>query len=160
MPSWNWLNLNRTELPGSAFPERADVYVCDNCDADITKYLRLHAAHARPAYGPMRYRCVCGTKYLTGTLEWDDLSSRQQRSRVLDLPATFLFGFVIMWIVALPVGLIAWLIFHTVKAGLVVALVVAMVPALVFPVIEVAGILRSIIRTRFISGEQAPGVRS
>jgi hypothetical protein len=108
----------------------------------------------------MRYRCVCGTKFLTGTLEWDDLSSRQQRSRILDLPATFLFSFVMMCFVALPAGLSAWLILHTLKAGLVVAFVVATVPALVFPAIELAGILRSIFRTRFMRGEQAPGFRS
>ena len=160
MPSWNWLNLNRTQFPASAFPRRADTYVCDKCGADLTKYLRPHSGHGWAPYGTERYVCTCGTCYLTGAMEWDNLGPRQRRSRLVSLLGTSLVFFVVFWIYALPAGLIAYFMLRTVKAGLVVGLVVAIVPALVIPILEVSGILRSIIRTRFRSAGQAADVRS
>ena len=69
-------------LPASAFPERANIYVCDKCGRDITKHFRRHQSHVWEPMGPERYQCLCGQKYLTGATEWDHFSARGRRSRI------------------------------------------------------------------------------
>jgi len=51
MTSLNLFAPNPTKVPASAFPSPADVYVCDKCGRDITKYFRRGQAHA---WKPMR----------------------------------------------------------------------------------------------------------
>ena len=38
------LDLNRTQLPASKFPDFADAYVCDKCGTDITEHVGIFAA--------------------------------------------------------------------------------------------------------------------
>src|SRR5262249_61613352 len=39
------LNLDRSQLPASKFPEHADVYICDRCGRDITSHHHRGRAH-------------------------------------------------------------------------------------------------------------------
>ena len=80
----NQMQVAKVQLPGSRFPERADVYVCDNCGRDITSHLHPGRAHVRTPLGPSRYVCTCGQKYLTGTVEWDELSEWDKRAGIRD----------------------------------------------------------------------------
>jgi len=68
--------------PASDFPERANVYVCDNCGRDITRHFRPGQAHVWRPMGPQRYQCFCGKKYLTGAAEWDHLGCWERSSRI------------------------------------------------------------------------------
>src|SRR5882672_5168728 len=100
MPSLNVLDLNKPDpvrLPASKFPERADVYVCDRCGTDLTKYLHWSPADAHAPYGPEMHICQCGRSYVTGAKEWDSLVPMEKRNRIgwlffgfgLGLPAGF-----------------------------------------------------------------------
>jgi hypothetical protein len=71
-------------LPASAFPNGADVYVCDKCGRDITRHFRPGRAHVWAPMGPERYLCLCGQRYLTGATEWDHLSDWERNRRVKD----------------------------------------------------------------------------
>ena len=75
----------RTRLPASCFPELADIYVCDACGLDITKYLRLPQSHSWRPLGPERYTCACGQRYLTGAVEWDHLGEWERRRRTREI---------------------------------------------------------------------------
>jgi hypothetical protein len=68
--------------PASDFPERANIYVCDNCGTDITKHFRPGQSHVWRPMGPERYQCLCGKKYLTGAAEWDDFSRWERSGRI------------------------------------------------------------------------------
>jgi hypothetical protein len=92
--SENMVSLNlggrpRVTLPASAFPVRADAYVCDRCKRDITKYFRPPTSHSWGPMGPERYQCLCGQQYLTGAREWDHLGVWERRRRV---EHTLVFG--------------------------------------------------------------------
>jgi hypothetical protein len=76
------LSLGKTQLPASRFPEPAGVYVCDKCGEDITAYLHRGQPHAWRPLGPSRYKCRCGQEYLSGAIEWDNLSNWEKRSRL------------------------------------------------------------------------------
>jgi len=69
-------------LPASAFPSRADAYVCDKCERDITSKFRPVHAHVRTPVGRETYSCVCGERYLTGATEWDHLGDYERSRRV------------------------------------------------------------------------------
>ncbi len=94
------LSLSRKQLPASKFPEPADVYLCDKCGTDLTQHLHRGRAHVWRPLGPLRYRCRCGEKYLSGAVEWDNLSNWEKRLRLrqivgmLILLAVPLTGFV------------------------------------------------------------------
>src|SRR5260370_11662368 len=75
--------------PGSEFPEAADVYVCDKCGRDITRYLHRGRAHVRQPLGPVRYSCRCGQDYVSGATEWDYLSNWEKRQWLRDIPLIF-----------------------------------------------------------------------
>jgi hypothetical protein len=77
MLSLNLVTRPLITLPASAFPNRADVYVCDKCGRDITKHLRPGQSHTWAPMGRERYLCLCGQKYLTGAREWDHFSERE-----------------------------------------------------------------------------------
>jgi hypothetical protein len=72
------------KLPASAFPDRADIYVCDKCGRDITRHFRPGQAHVWAPMGPERCLCLCGERYLTGAKEWDHFSDWERNRRVGD----------------------------------------------------------------------------
>src|SRR5580765_349053 len=76
-------------LPASAFPDRADAYICDKCGRDITEHFRPCTSHSWEPMGPEKYECLCGQEYLTGAWEWDHLGYRERRQRV---KSTLMFG--------------------------------------------------------------------
>lgn len=69
-------------LPASAFPKQASLYMCDECNRNVTKYLRPGRAHVWKPMGRERFQCVCGRKYLTGATEWDHLGDWERRNRI------------------------------------------------------------------------------
>jgi hypothetical protein len=69
------------KLPASAFPDWADVYVCDKCGRDITQHLRRRESHSWEPMGPEAYFCLCGQRYLTGAIEWDHLGDWERARR-------------------------------------------------------------------------------
>jgi hypothetical protein len=84
------LNLDRKQLStkqlrASEFPEPADVYVCDNCGREVTAHLHRDRAHVSRPLGPSRYVCRCGQRYLSGAVEWDNLTDWEQRHRLVDV---------------------------------------------------------------------------
>jgi DNA-directed RNA polymerase subunit RPC12/RpoP len=95
-------------LPASAFPSRADLYVCDKCGRDITKHLHPGRAHAWAPMGSERYACSCGQKYLTGATEWDHLGGHGRKRRVRD---TFGLGVLFSAMSSIP-GLLVYLALH------------------------------------------------
>lgn len=96
------LGLSKIQLPASRFPEPADVYVCDKCGTDVTEHLHRGLPQVWTPLGPSRYTCRCGQKYLSGAVEWDNLSKWEKRLRlrqivgVLILIAVPLVGFVFL----------------------------------------------------------------
>ena len=70
------------KLPASAFPKWANVYICDKCGRDVTKYLHPPKSHAWQAIGPLRYTCRCGQEWLTSATEWDYMSDGERRRRI------------------------------------------------------------------------------
>ena len=123
------------KLPASAFPSRADVYVCDKCEQDISKHLRSGQAHVWAPMGPEQYRCGCGQKYLTGATEWDHFSERERRRRVRDS-----FGLGVLFSAIFSIlGLLVYLLLHSVfglrEGALVTGLVITALP---FSFIQIA----------------------
>src|SRR5436853_3747309 len=109
MHSWNLLELNKPEkiqLLASEFPNRADIYICDNCGRDVTKHFRARVSHSYPPYGPDRFVCVCGDTYLSGAIEWDNIGPRERRRRLVNLFGIFFVLFFVLGIFGLPIGLI------------------------------------------------------
>jgi hypothetical protein len=78
------LNISdhRIQLPGSAFPSPASIYLCDNCERDITRHLYPPKSHSWEPLGPEKYTCLCGRQYLTGAMEWEHLSEWERRRRI------------------------------------------------------------------------------
>jgi len=93
-------------LPASAFPERADAYVCDKCGRDITEHFSPRTSHSWEPMGPERYECLCGHEYLTGAREWDHLGTQERRRRV---KSTLLFG-VLSFVMASIPSLLAYIL--------------------------------------------------
>jgi hypothetical protein len=75
---------NADTKPASAFPEAAAIYLCDTCGRDVTKHLRPARAHVQTRIGPPRYVCRCGTRYLSGAVEWDHLGAEDRKRRIRD----------------------------------------------------------------------------
>ena len=96
----------KEKLPTSRFPEAADVYFCDECGRDVTRYLYRGQAHVRQPIGPMRYACVCGQTYLTGATEWDYLSGWDKRQWRADVGIAFIL-FVLL-LISMALGYMAW----------------------------------------------------
>ena len=121
------LNLDapkKTQLPASAFPTRADVYVCDKCGRKITKHFRPGQAHVWKPMGAERYRCRCGQLYLTGATEWDHLGNWERKRRVNQTS-----GLTLLFSVALSVpGFLVYLAFHRSRGALIAGLVTTALP--------------------------------
>jgi hypothetical protein len=144
------LNLNTKQLRASEFPEPADVYVCDRCGREITAHLRRGQAHVWRPLGPLRYVCPCGQKYLSGAVEWDNLSDWEQRQRsrqtfgLLIIALAILTGFGILVYFAVTRHSLLFLILSA----------LAFIPSVVFfsllvaSLLDVFGIAASLWRTR------------
>ena len=100
--------IHSAQLPASSFPDRADVYVCDNCGRDVTKYLhRLHG-HSSLPLGPQRHVCRCGQKWLTGRVEWDHLGDEGRRNHLRGIVVCI----VVFSIPSSVLGATAYLVLH------------------------------------------------
>jgi hypothetical protein len=115
-------------LPASAFPERADVYVCDKCGRDVTKHFHPSQSHTWAPMGPARFVCRCGQTYVTGAIEWDHLGPSERRRRVRQ---TLGIGVLLSAMFSI-LGVLAYLalrfLFDLRKAGFIVALFITAVP--------------------------------
>jgi hypothetical protein len=97
--STNPIQLIKSQLPASAFPNYAEVYVCDNCGRNITRHFHAPQSHTSGQIGPTRYQCRCGQKYPTGAIEWDHLGDRRRKNYFL---LTFLLGFASSVLLSVP----------------------------------------------------------
>jgi len=62
-------------------PEKVGAaYACDQCGADLSRFIRTRSSHAGPAIGQEKRVCRCGHEYSTGRVEWDNLSTEQRHS--------------------------------------------------------------------------------
>ena len=150
MRSWSLLDLNQAgpvRRPASSFPERADLYICDQCGADLTKYLPRPSSHAWPPYGPARYICRCGAPYLTGAVEWESLDFRERRRRLGDLVGLSLMFAARFAIPGTCIGLLVYWVVGSSRLGFVVALLIATPASITLLAFELGGIVRSIVRT-------------
>ena len=120
---------DKQQRPASEFPRHADVYLCDQCRRDITKYLHRVEAHAWQAIGPEQYTCQCGQIYKTSAKEWTHLSGREKRRRIQQ---TFGFGSMILVFFSAAAMLIYFLfhLMHLRIFNLAFALVVSLGPSL------------------------------
>ena len=148
------LNLNPQplrKLKASKFPERAEVYLCDNCGRDISKHFRPLQSHSWRPMGPERYRRSCGQKYQTGATEWEHLSHGERKRRISQ---TFAVGFFLS-IARSVVGLVLYLglqsVFRVHQAAGIVALTVSVLPLALMQMTFWPGVMASMWRTRFSS---------
>jgi hypothetical protein len=147
MPSPNFGSRPLSQLPASAFPERADRYVCDKCGRDISKHFRGGRAHAQKPMGAERYLCRCGQKYLTGAIEWNHLGEWERARRVRDT-----FGLGILFSAMFSIlGLLAFLvlrfIFDLRKGALIISLVITAFPFVLMQMTFWPDVVRSMWRT-------------
>jgi len=123
----------KVRLPASSFPERADIYFCDKCARDITHHLHRRRSHSWAPIGPMRYTCLCGQQYLTGALEWMNLSDWEQSRRTSQT-----LGLGLMFSVMSSVlGLLAYWLLRALqlpRLALVFALIITVAPFVLFMV--------------------------
>lgn len=135
-------------LPASAFPDRADAYVCDKCGSDITKHFRPGTSHAWTPMGRERYKCLCGHWYLTGATEWDHLGDRERSRRVRD---TFGLGVLISATFSVP-GLLAYLVLHFAfglrEAAVITGWIITVLPFCLMQIGFWPGVVASMWRTR------------
>jgi hypothetical protein len=148
------LGLNRlqgqhpipVQLP-SAFPDRADVYLCDNCGRNITKHLHPGRAHCWQAMGPQRYVCRCSARYLSGCVEWDHLGDWERRRRVRDTFGLSMLFSVGSLILSTPVYFAMRYVGFG-KAALITAAAITALPAALMVVPFSVEVWTSIWRTR------------
>jgi len=115
------------QLPASAFPEPADIYICDKCQRDITKHLHPHRSHSWQPLGPTRYTCVCGLRFLTGAMEWEDLGDWERRRRINQTLALGM-GFSIIFSVFAAIVYFVLRLLHLPRLALATALVMIAFP--------------------------------
>jgi hypothetical protein len=135
-------------LPACAFPNRADIYVCDKCGRDISKHFRPGRAHVWTPMGPERVRRVCGQKYLTGATEWDHLGDWERNRRVRGTLGLGVFFSAMSSILGFLAYLVLHFIFRLQQGALITGLVI---PALPFSLMQIGfwpGVGASIWRTR------------
>lgn len=148
MLSMNLTPRSLLTLPVSAFPDRADVYVCDKCGTDATKLLRPRISHSWSPMGPERFRCDCGETYLTGATEWDHFGGFERSKRAGD---TIGGGFLLS-VVFCVLGLVPYVIlrfaFGSREAALWTWLVITATPFVAIQVSFWPGVFASMWRTR------------
>ena len=135
-------------LPASAFPERADVYVCDKCGRDITKHLRRRESHSWSPIGRETYFCACGQRYLTGATEWDHLGNWERRRRVRNTLTLGFFLSLIISVLSLAAYLVLRFMLSSPKSALVTAAAIALLPFLLLQITFWPGVIASMWRTR------------
>jgi len=116
-----------TQLPASAFPEPAEVYICDNCGRDITRHLPRQQSPSSRAIGPQRYACACGQGWLTGLAEWDHMEGWERRNQIR---GTVLLS-IILSVLATLTYLVLRYLFSWGGAGIAAAIIAAL-PSLHF----------------------------
>jgi hypothetical protein len=109
----------------SRYPVRADENVCVKCGRDIARRLHSGQAHVDRPIGPMRYRCRCGEPYLSGAVEWDQMSSWEQKRRA----RTIRLGILLMLPALLPAAL-AYGAWHFRSGWFLAAFVLVLIPVL------------------------------
>lgn len=141
-------------LRASAFPDRADVYICDKCGRDVTRHFHALQSHSWSTIGRESYTCLCGEKYLTGATEWDHLDSSERIKSVGQTVFIGVFlsaGFSIL-------GLVAYLALHFAfglrEAAVVAALAVTALPFVLMQIRFWPAVIASIWRTRAGDREQ------
>jgi hypothetical protein len=144
-----------TRLPASEFPDRADVYVCDKCERDITEHLRPHHPHTWTPTGPERYVCPCGEKYLTGAIEWDHLGDSERRRRVRDTIGLGVVFSAFSLILAIPICFILRLI--SPALGVVVGIAICAAPFALLQITFWPGVIASVWRTRIATPRRGTG---
>lgn len=135
-------------LPASAFPKRANVYTCDECNRDVTKYLRPGKAHVWKQMGPERFQCLCGRRYVTGATEWDHLGDWERRHRISQTFGLGIFLSAIASILGLAVYLFLYFVFECKQGAAVVALGIAVLPFVLMQVTFWPLVAASMWRTR------------
>lgn len=135
-------------LPASAFPKRANVYTCDECNRNVTKYLRPREGHVWKPMGPERFQCTCGRKYVTGATEWDHLGDRERRRRISQTVGLGIFLSAMASILGLAVYLLLYFVFDCKQGAAVVALSIAAMPFVLMQVTFWPFVAASIWRTR------------
>jgi hypothetical protein len=148
MLSLNLSARSQVKLPASAFPQSADIYICNKCGQDITNQLHPPRPHSLPPIAPENYRCKCGEKYATGAIEWDHLSDWQKTNR---LRGVFLFGIfvsVMSIIISGPIYLVLRYDFHVARAALVVAWLITVFPFCAISIPFLLDLAASVSRTR------------
>jgi hypothetical protein len=142
--------------PASAFPERANIYVCDNCCRDITKHLRPGQSHVWKPRGPERYQCRCGKKYLTGAIEWDHLGRWERSGRIRDtlgLGVTFSAMLSVLGLMLYPVLKVA---FGLREGAVGTGLVITALPFCLMQLGFWPSVFASMWRTRIASSIELP----
>lgn len=143
------LNAHRLKIPASAFPKRADIYECDNCKRDLTKYLQIQQGHTWEPMGPERVRCSCGLMYLTGATEWDHLGDWERKRRVRDTFGLGIFFSIVLSILALVVYLFLHFVFEVGRGALIASLILATAPFFLAQITFWPSVIASMWRTRF-----------
>jgi hypothetical protein len=124
MSSFQSLDNSKTQLPASAFPKPADVYVCDDCGRDITRRFRPGRAPVWKPMGTEIFECLCGQKYLTGATEWDHLGDWERRRR---LEQIFGLGILFSAFFLVP-GLVVYFTLHRPRTAFITAFCIAALP--------------------------------
>lgn len=153
------LDLNKRTLPASAFPGRADVYVCDECGRDITKHFRPGRAHVWRPMGVERYACLCRRRYLTGATEWDHFRGGERKKRIVQTLGVGIFLSVLLSILSLLFYLPLHLILGLPSVVLTTALVIAALPFLWMQIAFWPGVIKSVWRTRVATSLHKAGTK-
>ena len=141
------LSPRKTQLPASAFPERADIYVCDDCKKDITRHFSRGKAHSWTPMGRETYTCACGRRYQTGAVEWNHLSEWERTRRIRQAHVLGLLFSAMTAVAALILYVFSLTLFHW-KGAALAAIVLTAVPFLLSVGIFWAGVGASKLRTR------------
>jgi hypothetical protein len=133
--------------PATASQSPADVYVCQKCGSDITKYLNRGQAHTWEPIGSEHYLCPCGEKYPTGAIEWDHLGQSEKKrrlERILGRGIVFSSLFSVF-------GVVAYFVLDRSNEALIGLLAIAVIPFLLTNVTFWLEVAASIWRVRFRS---------
>lgn len=152
------LSLNEassSSLPASRFPEPASAYLCDQCGEDITERFSVSRGHGRPPLGPATFYCQCGQRYLSGTREWDQLSTNEKRAYLGVLRVMALFGLpFVASLTAVALGVHQHSRTRTTVAAILAVLTAPFSIALAPALLEVRDIAASLLRTRILTRPQ------
>ena len=135
-------------LPASAFPARADAYLCDKCKRDITAHFRPRISHSWEPIGRERFKCTCGREYLTGAEEWDHLGVRERRLRARD---SLVQGAIFSTMASIP-SLLSYIFLHFAlgyrEGALATSLVISVLPFVLVQISFWLSVTASVWRSR------------